>query len=101
MFGFGKKKLDARTLAMMSIELAMFIQWIKDNRGRKLKREEAQDIARRILDREKIKYGQQDPVQIAKLAFASDATKVNEFRKQTQFDVTVEGFCQSIGIAKP
>ena len=101
MVGSGKKKADERMLGMISIELSMFMRWVEDSRGRMLKPEEADDIATRILDRENFQFGAQELLQITSLAFASDVGKIDEFRKKTQFDNTIDGFCQSIGIAKP
>jgi len=101
MFDFGKKKPNERMLAMISIELSMFMRWVEDNRGRMLKPEEAEDIAKRILTRGSFEFGKGELFQITSLAFASDADRIDEFRKQSHFDDTIDGFCQSIGIAKP
>jgi len=101
MLGFGKKKPDERMLGMISIELSMFMRWVEDNRGRMLKPQEAEDIAQRILTRESFKFGKEELFQITTLAFASDVSKIDDFRKKTHFDDTVDGFCQSIGIVKP
>jgi hypothetical protein len=101
MFGSGKKKPDERMLTMISVELAMFMRWVEDNRGRMLKPEEADDIAKGILNRENFQFGKEELFQVTSLAFASDVSKIDEFRKKTHFDSTIDGFCQSIGIAKP
>lgn len=101
MFGLRKKKPDEQMIGMISIELSMFMRWIEDNRGRMLKPEEAEDIAKRILTRENSRFGREDLLQITSLAFASDVDKIDAFRKKTHFDNTIDGFCQSIGIVKP
>lgn len=101
MFGIGKKKADERMLGMISIELSMFMRWVEDNRGRMLKPEEAEDIVKRILTRENFKFGREELLKITSLAFASDVDMIDDFRKKTHFDNTIDGFCQSIGIVKP
>lgn len=101
MFGFGNKKLDERMLGMLSIELSMFMRWVEENRGRMLKPEEVEDIAGRILTRESLEFGKEELLQITSLAFASDINQIDNFRKKTNFDNTIDGFCRSIGIVKP
>jgi hypothetical protein len=101
MSGLEKKKPDERMLGMISIELSMFMRWAADDCGRMLRQEEAEDIAKRILNREKFEFGKEEILQITSLAFASDVDKIDDFRKKTNFDVTIDGFCQSICIVKP
>jgi hypothetical protein len=101
MFGLRQKKPDEPMLGMISIELSMFMRWVEENRGRMLKPEEAEDIAQRILTREKFKFGIEELLQITSLAFASDAVNIDAFRKKMHFDDTIDGFCRSIGIVKP
>ena len=100
MFGLGKKKPDERILGMVSIELSMFMRWVEDNCGRMLK-QEAEDIAKRILNRENFKFGKEEILQITSLAFASDVDRIDDFRQKTHFDDSIDGFSQSIGIVKP
>lgn len=101
MFNFGKKKLDERMLGMLSIELSMFMRWVEEIRGRMLKPEEVEDIAGRIFTRENLEFGKEELLQITSLAFASDINQIDNFRKKTNFDNTIDGFCRSIGIVKP
>ena len=101
MFGFGKKTLDERMLGMISIELSMFMRWMEENRSRMLKPDEVKDVATKILTRENFNFGEQDLFQITTLAFASDVNRIDDIRKKTGFDNTIDEFCQSIGIAKP
>lgn len=101
MFGLGKKKLDERMLGMISIELAMFMRWMEENRQRLLWSDQAKDIARKILNRENYKFSEQDLFHIVNLAMVSDATQIDDVRKRTGFDRTIEGFCKSISIPVP
>jgi hypothetical protein len=101
MFGLGKRKPDERIIGMISVELSMFMRWVEDNCGRTLKAEEAEDIAKRILTRESFKFGKEELLQITSLAFASDVDRIDNFRKKTHFDNTIDRFCQSLGIVKP
>jgi hypothetical protein len=101
MFGLGKKKPDERMLEMISVELSMFMRWVEDNCGRMLNPEEAEAIAKRILNRESFKFGKNELLQITSLAFASDVNRINDFRKKTNFDDNIDGFCRSIGMVKP
>lgn len=101
MFGLGKKKPDERMLEMFSIELSMFMRWVEDNCGRMLNPEEAEAIAKRILNRESFKFGKKELSQITSLAFASDVNRISDFRKKSNFDDNIDGFCRSIGMVKP
>jgi len=101
MFGFGKKKIDDRTAGMIGIELGMFMRWMEENRHHMLLPPEAKDIARRILDRENLKYTENDLFMIVASAMTHDMKRIDEFRKKTEFDKTIDGFCRSIGINKP
>lgn len=101
MWGFGKKKLNERMLGMISVELSMFLRWVEDNRHRMLTPPEVEDIAKRILDRENYKHGQQELFGLVALAMASDVKRIDEFRKRTGFDAKITGFCTSIGIPLP
>jgi hypothetical protein len=101
MFGLGKKKLDERMLGMISIELAMFMRWIEENRRRMLPPDQANEIARRILDRENFKFSEQELFHIVNLAIASDVDQIDGVREKTGFDRTIDGFCKSIGIPTP
>lgn len=101
MFSFGKKKLDDGMLGNIAIELAMFMRWSESTCHRMLSPPQAMDIAKRILDRENLKYGQKELVAISALAMGSDFARVDEFRKKTGFDRTITGFCASIGIDVP
>jgi hypothetical protein len=100
-FGLGKKKPDERILGMISIELSMFMRWVEDNCGRMLRPEEAEDIAKRILNRESFEFGKEEILQITNLAFASNVDKIDDFRQKTHFDDTIDAFCRRIGIVKP
>jgi hypothetical protein len=100
-FGLGKKKPDERMLEMISIELSMFMRWVEDNCDRTLNPEEGEAIAKRILNRERLKFGKKELLQITSLAFASDVNRINDFRKKTNFDDNIDRFCRSIGIVKP
>jgi hypothetical protein len=101
MFGFGKKRLDERTVGMISIELAMFMRWIESDRQRMLLPNEVTDIAKKIFKREHLSFSEKDLFHVATLAMASDPAKIDAFRKQTGFDSAIEGFCKSIGIPTP
>jgi hypothetical protein len=101
MFGFGKKRPDDRMLGNISIEIAMFMRWMETNRRRMLLPPEVMDIAKRILDRENLKYGEQELFSLVALATASDIARIDEFRKKSGFDQTIAGFCSSIGISVP
>ncbi len=88
-------------VGMVSIELAMFMRWMEDNCRRMLTPPEALNIARKILDRENYKCTEENLFAITTLATASDIGQIDEFRKKTSFDKTIDGFCKSIGINKP
>lgn len=96
MSGLEKKKPDERMLGMISIELSMFMRWAADDCGRMLRQEEAEDIAKRILNREKFEFGKEEILQITSLAFASDVDKIDDFRKKTNFDVTMTGSVKAL-----
>jgi hypothetical protein len=96
-----QKRLDERMIGAISIELAMFMRWMEDNRRHMLLPPEAANIARKILDRENFRYSENQVFAVAALATASNVKEIDEFRKKAGFDQAIDGFCKSIGIESP
>jgi hypothetical protein len=99
MFGFGKKKLDDRLIGGIVVEVGMFQSWTLDRRGIDLNPIILEDIIKRILDREKTKYSNEEMGLIKMMAISNmEFEQMREFRKKTNFDGQVVGFCRSIGL---
>jgi hypothetical protein len=101
LFNIGKKNLDDKMLAGISLELAMLFRWHEVNIGRTLTFEEAEEIANRILIREGFKRKKEEITTIVLAAFASDINQVDGLRERTDFDKTIVGFFNSIGMSAP
>jgi len=62
---------------------------------------ELMSLAAKILTRENYKCGPQETQILTGLALTSDPKGIDEMRKKTNFDKTIDGFCKSIGIETP
>ena len=100
MFGFGKKKIDDKLINGILIEVGMFQSWTLDNRGVDLDSVILESIIKKILDRESVKYTNEE-VGIMKLMALSNTEfdQLRAFRKKTNFDINVSGFCRSINLS--
>lgn len=101
MFGFGKKKLDDRMMGGIMIEVGMFQSWTLDNRRVYLDPNTLESVIKRILERENLKFSDEQ-VMMMKLMFASEIEfeQYREFRRKTNFDSKIAGFCKSINLPK-
>jgi hypothetical protein len=59
---------------------------------------EVQNIAAKILHREGYKYTKGQLFAVTLAAMSSGTKEIDEVRKNTDFDKTIDGFCKSIGI---
>ena len=100
MFGFGKKKLDDRLIGGILMEVGMFQCWTLDNRGMDLNSVILEQIIKKILDRENVKYTSEEAGVMKLMAMSNmDFDQLREFRKKTNFDSNVSGFCRSINLS--
>lgn len=100
MFGFGKKKLDDRLMGLISIEVGMFQSWTLDHRGTDLSPVILEQIIKKILDRENFKYTNKHISIIQLLAISNtDLDQLSDYRRKTNFDSNVSGFCKSINLS--
>jgi hypothetical protein len=86
-------------MVSIHIEVGMFQRWTLYNRKVDLHPPEVEDIIKRILNREKIKYSD-DELGYLKIAAMSNMEfdQLRDFRRRTGFDTQVVGFCRSIGL---
>jgi hypothetical protein len=100
MFGFGKKKLDDRLMWGISMEVGMFQSWTLDHQGKDLSPVILEDIIKKILDRENFKYTNKEVMLIWSLAMSNtDLDQLSDYRRKTNFDSNVSGFCKSINLS--
>ncbi len=89
-------------LGMISLEISMFMRWVEVNCNRMLNPDDVEDIAKRILTREKYKFGGDEITALTLLAMGNtDFKRVDSLREKFNFDKNVSGFCASIGISVP
>lgn len=99
MFGFGKKKLDDRLTGGILVELGMFQSWTLDNRGVDLGAVILEHIIKKILDRENVKYSDDEVTGLKFMALSNmEWEQLRDFRRKTNFDSNVAGFCKSINL---
>ena len=100
MFGFGKKKLDDRLIGGILMEVGMFQCWTLDNRGMDLNSVILEQIIKKILDRQNVKYTSEEAGVMKLMAMSNmDFDQLREFRTKTNFDSNVSGFCRSINLS--
>ena len=100
MFGFFKKKqqLTDRLVGGISIEVGMFESWTMDKRHKTLSQDELGLIVDRILNREGLKVETTEVEMLKMMLLMNDMKQMEEFRRKTNFDIKVEGFCKSINL---
>ncbi len=99
MFGFGKKKINDQILSQIMIEIGMFQSWTLENRRIDLNPNDLEMIIKRIFDREKLAYSDQEVTGLKFMVMSNlEFEQLRQFRKQTNFDGQVVGFCRSINL---
>jgi len=101
MFGFGKKKIDDRLHGMIGVEIAMFRRWVETNKNLYLTLDELTEIAKRVLNREKLKCSDGELKLLALSAFTHEEDGIDKLRKKFKFDLQAVKFMESINYSLP
>jgi len=102
MFGLFKKKqrLTDRLVGGITIEVGMFESWTLSKMKRALSQDELGMIVDRILKREGLEVDAKEAEVLKMMLLMNDIQQMEEFRRKTNFDMKVEGFCKSINLPK-
>ena len=91
-----KNLLDTNTIQNTALQVAMFMNWFLENGPDQISWEEAEMVAQKILTRDTKSFNENDLLLINGTAHSLEYGLINESRKKTKFDQSVNEFCQSI-----
>lgn len=101
MFGFGKKKLNDQIIVGIALEISMFDSWSMDHGFEGVNDSNRDMLIARILKREGLTASDDEKSMISMgFLMNSDFDLLREYRKKTNFDHQIIGFCKSIDLPR-
>lgn len=88
--------LDNKTIQNTALQVAMFQNWYLENGPRDLNWEEVEMVIKKILGRDSHNFNENDLLSIQTASYSLAYGVINQARKKTMFDKSINEFCTSI-----